>query len=442
MKQALFLSAGLLFFSLACAQAPENDLCSDAIDLTEHLGQPIGSVQSAGSFSNIGATGEAELEAELALSWFDTGLDGTEVSVDQSVWFHFTGDGNVYQFMTWNCPGSAFYSNNTQMAIYQGSCDDLDLIVANDDLNAFWDINYGWHYSFVNAKLEEGQDYFIMVDGYRFSEGDFWEGVAQGTFCLSINQVIDMGPHNSCEGAKAIDEIFEPNGGELSVVGPFDNTVWGSGVEPGPLGIGVECWNDGPTEDGSVWFTFEGDGNSYSITNTFCNDENVAYLWGWDTQTVLYKGGCDEMVPVDCGEDLNEELFQWWGPVGVDTEEGETYHLRVDGFHWEFLGLEWTASGAFCLQAYPGNLNGIPVLEKLELDVFPNPSSDGAVRLQWSGEESLADVGVFDISGRQVGMIMNVTRGEEIHLDVPNGTYVLSLKTDAGHSTVQVQIIR
>ena len=137
MKQVLFLSVGLLFFSIACAQAPENDLCSDAIDLTEYLGQPIGSVQSAGSFSNIGATGEAELEAGLALSWFDTGLDGTEVSVDQSVWFHFTGDGNVYQFMTWNCPGSAFYSNNTQMAIYGGSCDDLDLIVANDDLNAF-----------------------------------------------------------------------------------------------------------------------------------------------------------------------------------------------------------------------------------------------------------------------------------------------------------------
>ena len=116
MKHAFFLSVGFLFVSTAFAQAPVNDLCSEAIDLTEHLGQPIGAAQSAGSFSNIGATGEAELEAGLVGSWFDTGTDGTEVSVDQSVWFHFTGDGNVYQFITWNCPGSALYSNNTQMA--------------------------------------------------------------------------------------------------------------------------------------------------------------------------------------------------------------------------------------------------------------------------------------------------------------------------------------
>ena len=417
------------------AQAPSNDLCSDAIDLTQFLGYGLGALQQTDSYSNLEATGEEELEDALPADWGDG-------SVDQSVWFHFTGDGNTYQFRTLNCAGAAFYSNDTQMALYKGSCDALELVHANDDLNGFWDINYGWYYSFVDAKLDEGADYFLMVDGFNWTDNDFWEGVAQGTFCMTVMQTQNMGDHVSCDAALAIDEVFQAQGNDLSIVGPFNNTPAGSGIEPAPNAtpMGIECWNDGPTDDGSVWFTFEGDGNPYTITHTFCDADNFTYFWGWDSQMALYKGNCDEMVPVTCAEDFDGDLFQWWAEVGFDSEEGETYFLRMDGFHWNFNGFEWVAGGSFCLQAFPGNVNSVPLREDLSLEAFPNPSTDGRLRLNWGGEDVRGDVGVFDVTGRQLGLILNVIRGEEITLDVPTGAYVLRVKTESGTASVQVQV--
>ena len=121
---------------------------------------------------------------------------------------------------------------------------------------------------------------------------------------------------------------------------------------------------------------------------------------------------------------------------------GETYYLRYDGFHWAFNGMEWTANGAFCLKAYAGNINVVDVLESLDLQVFPNPTCDGRVRLNWDGAEPRADVGVFDAHGRQVDMILRATRGQDIQLDLPSGHYVLGIRTDTGTASVQVQIQR
>ena len=154
----------------------------------------------------------------------------------------------------------------------------------------------------------------------------------------------------------------------------------------------------------------------------------------------LYKGNCDEMVPVTCAEDFDGDLFQWWAEVGFDSEEGETYFLRMDGFHWNFNDFEWVAGGSFCLQAFPGNVNSVPLREDLSLEAFPNPSTDGRLRLNWGGEDVRGDVGVFDVTGRQLGLILNVIQGEEITLDVPTGAYVLRVKTESGTASVQVQV--
>ena len=114
------------------------------------------------------------------------------VSVDQSFWFQMTGDGGTYQIVTTNCPGAAFYSNDTQMALYRGSCDSLELVLANDDLMPFWDANYGWYYSWIVARLEDGEQYYLMVDGYNWNEGDTFQGVAQGTFCILMTETTYM----------------------------------------------------------------------------------------------------------------------------------------------------------------------------------------------------------------------------------------------------------
>ena len=77
-------------------------------------------------------------------------------------------------------PGSAIYSNDTQLALYTGTCDSLTLVTANDDMQPWW----GWWHAVLNFKAEEGVDYWLMADGFNHFEGDPWQGVAQGTFCI------------------------------------------------------------------------------------------------------------------------------------------------------------------------------------------------------------------------------------------------------------------
>lgn len=446
MKRMLLCTVALVFSAACWGQAPANDLCDQAIDLTEHLGFDIGDLQTTESFSNLDATGEPDLAVALSDIWGDDDSLETGASVDQSVWFHFTGDGHTYQLRTSACPGAAMYSNDTQMALYSGNCDSLELVGGNEDLIGFWGGTNGWWYSYMDVKLDAGEDYFLMVDGYNwdYMDSDDWVGVAQGSFCLNVMRTTNTEVQNTCSGALAIDAIFEPDGAGLSVAGPFDHTPLGSGIGPdetAPI-TSIECWGDGPTEDGSVWFTFEGDGNAYSIEQDICDEDNWAYQWGFDSQMALYKGSCDEAVAVSCAEDWDAGNSQWWSRIGFDTEVGETYYLRYDGFHWTFNGMEWTANGAFCLKAYAGNINVVDVLESLDLEVFPNPTCDGRVRLDWDGAEPRADVGVFDAHGRQVDMILRATRGQDIQLDLPSGHYVLGIRTDAGAASVQVQIQR
>ena len=117
----------------------------------------------------------------------------------------------------------------------------------------------------------------------------------------------------------------------------------------------------------------------------------------------LYKGVCGELVPVACAEDFSTRDNQWWAEIGFDSEDGVEYFLRFDGFLWENNGITWTANGAFCLQAFPGNVNGIDELEPVSLTAFPNPSVGGSVSLSWPGMESVADVAVFGIPHPEFG---------------------------------------
>ena len=143
-----------------------------------------------------------------------------------------------------------------------------------------------------------------------------------------------------------------------------------------------------------------------------------------------------------CSEDYNTDEGQWWAEVGFDSEDGVEYYLRFDGFLWENDGFTWTANGAFCLQAFPGNVNGMSELEPVALDVFPNPSVGGNVSLSWPGSESVADVAVFDMTGRQVAGLRQVVRNDMVNLDLSAGTYVLKMRTETSSATTQLQVVR
>lgn len=432
----------VLSANMALAQ-PENDLCSGAIDITDLFTPGIGEGASVGPYSNLDATGDSTLAADLVDFWFDIAPGTSEPSVDQNIWFKFTGDGNVYQIMTWNCPGSAIYSNDTQMALYTGTCDSLNFVLGNDDMQPWW----GWWHSWMNFKAEEGVDYYLMIDGFNHYEGGTWEGVAQGSFCIGGIQVEPMTDHVACESSRAIDELFEATTASTpGFVGPFDDSPSGSGIEMNPDAdmLGTECWTDG-VDDGSVWFSWTGDGNPYTITHSQCQegDETFVYYFAWDSQMALYKGDCGELVPIACHEDLDFDEGWYWSQIGFDSEEGETYYLRFDGYHWENQGYEWKASGAFCLRADLGNINGMEEadLTDLVIDAYPNPAAN-TLTLSWSGADFTADVQVFDMTGKQVASWPNVQRGSQQQFDLPNGFYTLQINTDDTAGVTRLQVLR
>lgn len=443
---ATLLTGMILLGNIAFAQ-PANDICDDAIDISELLTGEIGSGAELGTYSNVDATGEPELAADLVDLWFDAAAGETEPSIDQSVWFRFTGDGGVYQMITGNwCAGSAMYADDTQMALYSGACDDLTLVTANDDMAYMWASEWGWWYSFLNFKAEEGVEYWLMVDGYNHYQGNTFQGVSVGSFCLGAINVEPMTEHTACADARNIDALFgDTSGNSPGYIGPFDDTEIASGIGMNPDAdmLGTECWQD-ETDDGSVWFSFTGDGNPYTVVHSQCDpeDETFVYYFGWDSQMALYKGECGELVPVACSEDIDPDQGWWWAQVGFDTEEGTEYFLRYDGFHWQNDFYDWSAEGAFCLRADLGNVNGLSEDESAFItDVYPNPAQ-GAVTFSWSGSDNTADVTVVDATGKTVVSLSNVTRNQPQDLNLPVGHYIVQIITNDTSGTSRLQIVK
>ena len=434
----VFVSAAASF-----AQAPANDLCIDAIDINEIFSTELGEQLNVGPFSNVEATGESELAAGLVDDWFDPLEGETLPSVDQSVWFRFTGNGETYQITTYNGPGAAMYANDTQAALYSGTCDDLTLVTANDDLNGFWSANFGWYYSVLNFTAEAGVNYWLMVDGFNWEDDDAFQGISEGTFSLRAVNAEPLIDRGVCSAARPIDEVFNSSTTAAQFVGPFDDTelVTGLGVDYEADMTGAECWEEG-TDDGSVWFSFTGDGNSYYLGMFQCQLSNATfvYYFGFDNQLALYKGTCDGLVPVGCSEDINQADGEYWAEIGFDSEEGVEYFLRHDGYHYSNQLNEWSAEGTFCLTSTLSNTTiGISEVDAPVFSVFPNPTAEG-VTITWTGDDNLADVTAFDLAGKEVAFYSNVQRGQNQDLGLPSGIYSLRVTTETTSGIIRLQV--
>jgi hypothetical protein len=113
MRKILIIPVFLLTFLTLSAQKPVNDECSAAVDLTNILPNEIGQTNTSELFTNVASTGEKWLYPALKnCGWYDKDFTGEALkhpcpecgaqscespSVDQTVWFKFTGDGEDYQ---------------------------------------------------------------------------------------------------------------------------------------------------------------------------------------------------------------------------------------------------------------------------------------------------------------------------------------------------------
>ncbi len=105
------------------------------------------------------------------------------------------------------------------------------------------------------------------------------------------------------------------------------------GLDP----VDVACWNELPDIDNvnnSVWFSFEGDGNTYKFETTVPASEYNLFID--DTQIQIYIGDCDNLIFLEeaCNDDINNVgPFNYLSSVVLPTTAGETYYILVDAWN-------------------------------------------------------------------------------------------------------------
>lgn len=174
-------------FTVAFAQ-PLNDLCSFATDIQPYINQQA-EPALAGPYTNVGATGNDLDIASVTGCWLDdlTGnADGSSPQVDATVWFRFDGYDGVLMLYVQPCDTNlAFISQDTQMALYSGECDSLELVACNEDINSAM-YNY---WSGLTTTIEAATSYYLAVDGFNYSGfGSPELPLTTGEFCLSFTQ--------------------------------------------------------------------------------------------------------------------------------------------------------------------------------------------------------------------------------------------------------------
>lgn len=207
---------------------------------------------------------------------------------------------------------------------------------------------------------------------------------------------------------------------------------------------GYECFGepDGtasdPQLDNTVWFTFEGDGNEYSVLTSDCDGELTStYLENGDTQIALYSGtDCTDLVALECNEDA-EGLTgpPYYAETIFTAEEGTTYFLMVDGFEGTALG-EGLSEGEFCLEVTNLTVN-IDEIVAPTFTMFPNPTKD-LVTLRADGV--ISSIMVTDVLGKVVQNLGSLnSRNEIIDLSsFENGIYLIDVEIDGQVFTQKV----
>ena len=311
---------------------PSNDACADniAVEVAD------GAIN--GPFGNLCASVD-ETTDQLPTGDFPAGF--FDQSLDNTVWFTFTGDGCTYHIYTSSdCgdinlvdEGAYVTDGDTQMAVFTGEgCEALTLVASNED-----DIDFGAdagdYFSGVVLATEEGMEYSVMIDGYF---GSF------GFFCLNADLIecpvdpIDPPANDACDAAIALDV----NDGAQN--GPFTNAGATGADGDVPACFGDSLPDGTNTYDNSVWFTFEGTGETITLTTSIAcavGEPNI------DTQLAVFDacGGAE----VACNDDIDEAAEDYLSSVTVETMAGMTYVVVVDGFFYN--SLEDGYAGEFCI---------------------------------------------------------------------------------------------
>ncbi|MEM7575364.1 MAG: T9SS type A sorting domain-containing protein [Bacteroidota bacterium] len=161
----------------------------------------------------------------------------------------------------------------------------------------------------------------------------------QGVFTYLLTDTSVNGA-DSCTQAIDISSLFGAGLGVQQTSAAYSN-INATSEETDPE-EGAYCFSEADNNaelfQHTVWFSFTGDGKKYELRTANCGNSN--YLA--NTQIAIYSGYCDELVSVACDENISTSGNQLEGLATLQTTDGETYYVLVDGANGD--------TGSFCLQ--------------------------------------------------------------------------------------------
>lgn len=232
--------------------------------------------------------------------------------------------------------------------------------------------------------------------------------------------------NDECVGAMDISGLFGQAIGETQYSSIQDNT--NATVEydtDNPEDV-ADCWGEGsfdvePVMNATMWFSFTGDGNEYTIETGDCNGDASDYIDFGDTQFQLFTGDCaGGLVPVaaGCSEDSeNAVTDDYFAGLDFMTEDGTDYYLMVDGFNG--VGVDEVgvlALGEYCIEVTSLAVS-VEETDAASFALFPNPASE-RVLLKSAG--GLDQVVVMNAVGQEV---LRMTRPGNANVEIDLSTF-------------------
>lgn len=180
------------------------DACADAVDLSALMGQGLNIPQTSPVWNNTSATTDANDPVEGWECFGEPDGGGASPSLENTLWYTFTGDGEVYDIRTTDCGGGLsdyIDFGDTQIAIYAGTgCGDMIPVACNEDMEGT--PAEGPYPAGLIFETIAGVEYFMMVDGFDGSDGEFCIQFTQldNVTCADITLGASAGQPEVCFG--------------------------------------------------------------------------------------------------------------------------------------------------------------------------------------------------------------------------------------------------
>ena len=72
--------------------------------------------------------------------------------------------------------------------------------------------------------------------------------------------------------------------------------------------------------------------------------------------------------------------------------------------------------------------------------VYPNPVTNGQLRIDFSSDFSSGNIDVFDLRGQRINRHINISSGQILDLNLPSGMYILKLQNGQEYVTKKIVI--